>query len=130
MPDSTPPAETPAVPPAAPVAKEALPTHKDEYAAYRHPDDASFDKFVAAIDRAYHRPVQMMWRSFLQGVATALGATVGAGLVLIILFYVLRSINFSPYIQDFQNIVIPASIRNELNPSPTPTLIPTPIPDR
>ena len=93
----------------------------DEFAAFRHPDDASFDKFVAAIDRAYHRPFVMMWRSFLQGVATALGATVGAGIVFILLFYVLRNFNFSPVIQNFQDIIIPKSIRDQLDQSAATT---------
>ena len=82
MPDSLPPVEAPVTPPPAP---EALPVHKDEFDPYRHPDDASFDKFVAAIDRAYHKPLQMMVRSFLQGIAYAVGATVGAAIVFIIL---------------------------------------------
>ena len=115
MPDQIPPVQVP-IPP---------PTHKDEFADYRHPDEASFDKFVAALDRAYHRPFQMMMRAFLQGIATALGATVGAGLVLIILFYALRSINYTPFINQLQNIIIPSSIRAQLDgPSPSPSMTP------
>jgi hypothetical protein len=99
---------------AEPTAQITPPKRADEFADYRHPDEASFDKFVAALDRAYHRPFVMMWRGFLYGIATALGATVGAGIVLVILFYILRSINFAPFITQIQDIIIPESIRQQL----------------
>jgi hypothetical protein len=104
-----------------PVEKPTVPLRKDEFSEYRHPDDASFDKFVKALDRAYHRPLLMMWRSFLMGVATALGATVGAAIILVILFYVLKTFDFAPYATKIQEIIIPESIRKQLDGSSTPT---------
>ncbi len=91
-------------------------TPEESFKDFKHPDDASFDKLVAAIDRAYHRPFRMAMRSFLHGMMTALGATVGAGLVFLLLFYILRSVDFGPYAEKFQNLIIPESIRKQLDP--------------
>ena len=93
---------------------------KDDFAEFRHPDEASFDKFVAALDRAYHRPFQMMFRSFLHGMMTVLGGTVGAALIFIILFYALRTFDWSPFAQKLQNAIIPANIQQLLSSSPSP----------
>lgn len=89
---------------------------EESFKDFKHPDDASFDKLVAAIDRAYHRPFRMAMRSFLHGMMTALGATVGAALVLVLLFYVLRTVDFGPYAEKLQNLIIPESIRKQLDP--------------
>lgn len=97
-----------------PASKDTVPSRKHEFADYQHPDDASFDKFVSALDRAYHRPFMMMWRGFLYGIALALGTTIGAGIVLTLLFYVLKTIDFAPYVKDLQELVIPEEIRNQL----------------
>lgn len=88
---------------------------RDQFKEYRHPDEASFDKFVKAIDRAYHRPWIMFWRAVLFGIGYALGATIGVAVVFTVLFYALRTINFVPYIEDFQELIIPESIRNQLD---------------
>ncbi|CAN5143049.1 hypothetical protein BH11PAT4_BH11PAT4_6920 [soil metagenome] len=92
------------------------PKPEETFKDFKHPDDASFDKLVAAIDRAYHRPFRMAMRSFLHGMMTALGATVGAGLVFLILFTILRTVDFGPYAEKFQNLIIPESIRKQLDP--------------
>lgn len=80
---------------------------KDEFAEFRSPDDASFDKLVAAIDRAYHRPWQMLWRSFLQGLMSAIGAAVGWILIITLsgyLFQALGGINLlKPLLQKAQD---------------------------
>lgn len=91
-------------------------TPEESFKDFKHPDDASFDKLVAAIDRAYHRPFRMAMRSFVHGMMTALGATVGAGLVFLLLFYILRSVDFGPYAEKFQNLIIPESVRKQLDP--------------
>jgi hypothetical protein len=46
----------------------------------------------------------------------ALGATVGAGLVFLLLFYILRTVDFGPYAEKFQNLIIPEAIRKQLDP--------------
>jgi hypothetical protein len=94
---------------------------EESFKEFKHPDDASFDKLVAAIDRAYHRPFRMALRSFIHGMMTALGATVGAGIVFLALFYVLRTVDFGPYAERFQNLIIPESIRKQLDPEAYPT---------
>ncbi len=101
----------------APAAKPPVPERNHEFLDYQHPDDASFDKFVHALDRAYHRPFLMMWRGFLYGIALALGTTVGAAIVLALLFYVLKSIDFAPYAKDLQELIIPENIRKQLDVS-------------
>lgn len=93
---------------------------KDDFADYRHPDDASFDKLVGAIDRAYHRPFVMMGRAFLHGMMSILGGTVGAAIIFVILFYILRSLNWAPYIEDFQKLIIPDKIEQILNGESAP----------
>lgn len=50
---------------------------EDEFSEFRSPEDASFDKMVHALDRAYHKPWVMMWRAFLQGLMGAFGTAVG-----------------------------------------------------
>lgn len=92
-----------------------LPKRSDEFSEFRHPDDASFDRFVRAIDRAYHRPWIMFWRSVLHGIGTAIGATVGAGLVFAALFYVLNTLDFTPFAAKIQELIIPEAIRDQLN---------------
>lgn len=83
-------------------------------------DEAAFDRLVAAIDKAYHRPWRMFFRAFFQGIATVLGGTVGASIVFALLFYILSSLNFAPLAEKVQKLVIPEKILNELNGSPSP----------
>lgn len=69
---------------------------KDEFAEFRSPDEASLDRLIAALDRAYHRPGSLMWRAFLQGLSGAFGAAVGWILIITIsgfLFQALGGIN-------------------------------------
>ena len=91
----------------------------DAFTDFRAPNEASFDKLVKAIDRAYHRPFVMMGRSFLQGLMTSLGATAGFAIVMVILFYVLQSLGgidyFAPGIHKLQDLIIPASVRTQLD---------------
>ena len=86
------------------------PKGKDEFAEYTHPDDVSFDKFVAALDRAYHRPFQMMFRSFLSGLMSAIGAAVGAALILLLTGFLLAKLGgvqvFKPFVESIQNMVL------------------------
>jgi hypothetical protein len=60
----------------------------DDFADYRSPEAASFDKLVHAIDKAYHHPWRMAGRSFLHGFMSAVGASVGAALVIILSGYI------------------------------------------
>ncbi len=103
-------------------AKSATPAAPDEFADFRHPDEASFDKLVRSIDRAYHRPFVMMGRSFLQGMMAALGATVGLAIVITVLSFTLKALGgidyFEPGIQKIQNVVIPQEFREAVSELP------------
>ena len=49
-----------------------------DFSDFQSPHEASVERLVQALDRAYHRPGLLLWRSFWQGVFTALGAFVGS----------------------------------------------------
>lgn len=61
----------------------------------------NLDRLVKAIDRAYHHPGPLVWRGFLIGLASGLGATIGVALVLAILGFVLRELGGLPFIGDW-----------------------------
>jgi len=65
---------------------------KDEFSDFRSPEQASFDKMVEALDRAYHRPWAMMWRSFLHGLMSAVGAAVGWILIITLSGYLFQAL--------------------------------------
>ena len=44
---------------------------------------------------------QMMWDNFLGGISWGLGATVGAAIILALLTFVLKQVNFVPLIGNF-----------------------------
>lgn len=94
---------------------------EEAFKDFKHPDEASFDRLVKALDRAYHHPFKMAIRSFFHGMMAALGATIGAGLVLVLMFYMLKSVDFSPYAEQLQNLIIPESIRKQLDPESFPS---------
>ncbi|MCE9557940.1 MAG: DUF5665 domain-containing protein [Armatimonadetes bacterium] len=73
--------------------------------------DQKLDQLIQAVDRAYNRPRLMMWRSFVIGVMTALGATVGTAIIFTILIAILNSLGgvelFKPTVDRIQGLVIP-----------------------
>ncbi len=88
----------------------SAPREKDEFADYRGPDEASFDRFILALDRAYHRPWLMMWRAFLHGMMSAIGAAVGAVLIVVLTGYVLNRLGgvelLRPLVNRVQEMII------------------------
>lgn len=58
------------------------------------------DHVVSSIDRVYPSLPKLMGRSFLMGLATSLGATVGVTIILGILAYVLQQMRIIPYLGD------------------------------
>jgi hypothetical protein len=57
-------------------------TERDkDFSDFQSPHEASVDRLISAVDRAYHRPWLMMWRSFLHGMMTAIGAFFGTALI-------------------------------------------------
>ena len=88
---------------------------KESFKDFQSPHEASVDRLVHALDRAYHRPGLLLWRSFLQGFMTAVGAFLGTFLVIIGSGYVLHSLGgynlFKPLITEFQNTLIQAELK-------------------
>ena len=112
----------------------------EDFTEFQDPSSASVDRLVQSLDRAYHRPGLLMWRSFLSGLMYAIGATVGLTLLLTIAAYVLQALGginlINPLIQKLDDNVVsienrsnqsttltPAEekILSQLNQSPTPT---------
>lgn len=59
------------------------------------------EKFLRAVDRVSSSTYEMMWKSFLRGVFSGLGATVGVSIVLGIITYLLDKFNFLSAFKDY-----------------------------
>lgn len=64
-----------------------------------------FDQLVAVIEKTYHSPGNLMWRSLLVGLLSGLGATFGVAIVLALLGFMLRELGGLPVIGDWLNDV-------------------------
>ncbi len=64
---------------------------------------ASLDNLVSAIDKAYHQPKELAKRSFLYGLMSGLGATIGVAIVLALLAYLIRVLGGLPVIGQWLN---------------------------
>jgi hypothetical protein len=80
-------------------------------------DQATMHRLLTAVDRAYNRPWLMMWRSFLHGFMTALGATIGTALFFTILVWFFQRLGgidlLAPQIEKLQDLLIPDQFQNE-----------------
>jgi hypothetical protein len=85
----------------------------------KQPSPEQLDQLIAAVDRAYHRPWLMMWRSFLHGIMVSLGATIGAGLVLLIVGWILLQLDWTPIGRSVWEMLIPQTVREQLEPTPS-----------
>ena len=89
-----------------------------DFSDFQSPHEASVERLVQAIDKAYHRPGLMLWRSFWQGFMSAIGLSVGYAVVVIILIYVFRSLGgielLQPFANKIQEMVIPKELRSAL----------------
>jgi hypothetical protein len=94
-----------------------------EFKDFESPHEASVDRLVEALDRAYHRPGLLMWRSFLQGMFTALGTFVGAILIAAAVGFAIRSLGgvdfFKPVINQFQDFITQSAIQSQLKAAKT-----------
>lgn len=64
------------------------------------PDERqTLERLVVAVDRAYSHTGRLLWRSFLQGLMSALGATVGTFLVLGVTGYLFQKLGGPALIQ-------------------------------
>lgn len=66
-------------------------------------EEKQIDMLIAAIDKAYHKTSYLVWRSFLTGLASGLGATLGVALLLTLIGYLLRELGGVPFIGNWIN---------------------------
>lgn len=59
------------------------------------------ERLIAAIDKTYHHPGFLMWRGFMVGLASGLGATIGVAIVLGMLGVFLRELGALPIIGEW-----------------------------
>ena len=82
----------------------------EEFTDFENPKAATVDRLIQALDKAYHRPGLLMWRSFLGGLMYAFGATIGFALVITIGAYVLQALGgvslFKPFIDKLDDIIV------------------------
>jgi len=133
--------ETPeaTVTPAAPEKEKAKPVvgHHPEFADFQSPHEASVDKLVDALDRAYHRPGLLAWRAFMQGFMSAIGATIGTVVILFaigLLLHLLGGVRlFAPLVDRIQQSIVQGVATQQYQIDQqlrgiTPTASPTPVP--
>jgi len=102
-------------------------TTDTDFSSFQSPHEASVDRLVQSLDRAYHRPFLMMWRSFLQGLCNAFGMTVGYVIVFTVLYYLFQSFGGTskllvPELQKIVNNALPSELRS--TPTPVPSALP------
>lgn len=66
-------------------------------------DRERLDHLAAALDKAYHHPEHLVWRGFLIGLASGLGATIGVALVITLVGFILRQLGGVPFIGEWLN---------------------------
>ena len=76
---------------------------------FRSPHEASEDRLIDALDRAYHRPGLMIWRSFLQGFMAGVGASLGTVLFFVVSVYLLNLLGgvnlIKPLVDKYQQAI-------------------------
>jgi hypothetical protein len=65
--------------------------------------EKSINNLIAAIDKAYHNPGRLAARSFLMGLMSGLGATVGVAVVVAIIGLLIRQFGGLPVVGDWLN---------------------------
>ena len=109
---------------------------KEDFSDFQSPHEASVERLVAALDRAYHNPRQLMWRSFLQGFMSAIGVTIGTIFILGLVGLLLHELGgiklLAPLVDRIQNSVVQGvttqenQIQQQLKTIASPTPSPTP----
>lgn len=65
--------------------------------------ERSINRLITAIDKAYHKPGQLVARGFLMGLMSGLGATVGVAVVVAIIGLLIRQFGGLPVVGDWLN---------------------------
>lgn len=68
-------------------------------------EQANIRRLIAAIDKAYNKPKELIWRAFLVGLLSGLGATVGVAVILAVLGLIVKKLGGIPVIGDWLNNV-------------------------
>lgn len=99
-----------------------------DFSDFQSPDEASVERLIKALDRAYHRPGLMLWRSFWQGFITAIGLSAGYAVVVVVTVYIFRALGgielIRPGMEKVRDMIIPAQLREistESNNTPANT---------
>ncbi len=71
----------------------------------------NLEQLAKSIERVYPSTAQMIWRSFLHGLFTALGATIGLAIVISIVTYILTRAEFIP--REYRNEIRQVLPQNE-----------------
>ena len=107
-------AETP------PAQSSTLEARVTSFHEFQSPHEASVDRLVLALDKAYHRPWLMMWRSLLQGFMFTVGASVGSIVVFGLSVYFFQRSGGIDLLKPFFNSVsdqLSNSVQKSLNPT-------------
>ena len=62
--------------------------------------EEKIDYFLSSLDKTYPSTRTLMWRSFMMGIFTALGATVGFSLVVALVTFILTQASIVPGINN------------------------------
>ena len=100
---------------------------ENEFKDFQSPHEASEDRLIEALDRAYHRPWLMLWRSFLQGLMSGMGALLGSFLIILLLGFAFNRLGgiaiLNPVITKLQDVMTQSQIKTikTLQASPLPS---------
>ena len=72
--------------------------HEESFIHFANPNDQTLDRLVRAVEKAYNKPGQLMWRGFLYGFMTAVGATIGTAVIISLSAYVFNILGGVKYI--------------------------------
>ncbi len=79
------------------------------------PTNVTMERLVRAVHLAYSSPGRLMWRGFLYGLMTALGATIGTAIFFTILIWFFQRLGgielLRPGIENIQELIIPEELR-------------------
>jgi hypothetical protein len=66
--------------------------HVTGFKDFQSPHEASVERLISAVDKAYHHPWSLIWRSFWYGFFAAIGAVVGTVCVAIFSVFLFRAL--------------------------------------
>lgn len=61
------------------------------------------DRLITVIEKTYHHPGSLMWRSWISGLMSGLGATMGVAIILALVGFLIRQFGGLPVIGAWLN---------------------------